>query len=156
MTLSRDILPDLKWWATNISKSYNQIRSDKFDLEIYADGSLTGWGACCRNKKAHGWSDTTEQTNHINFLELLVIFNGLKSFASKHKARNILIHVHNTTALSYINRMGSIKYQKLDSLTREIWRWWEERDLWLHATYISSRENSEADRQSRILPPDTE
>ncbi|KAJ8926266.1 hypothetical protein NQ314_021387 [Rhamnusium bicolor] len=63
--------------------------------------------------------------------------------------------VDNTTALSYINRIGSIRYPNLNRLSREIWSWCESRDIWLYASYVPTASNL-ADKSSRILSPDTE
>lgn len=52
--------------------------------------------------------------------------------------------------------MGGVQYQKLNQISREIWQWCEARRLWIHASYIRSRENTEADRGSRVKNIDTE
>ncbi|KAJ8936340.1 hypothetical protein NQ314_012413 [Rhamnusium bicolor] len=55
MPLTTVLNDDLDWWATNISQGFNNIRRDKFDLEIFTDASLTGWGAYSREVRTHGW-----------------------------------------------------------------------------------------------------
>ncbi|KAB0790144.1 hypothetical protein PPYR_15533, partial [Photinus pyralis] len=88
--------------------------------------------------------------------ELQAIFYGLKFFAKSYSHLNILIRTDNTTALSYINRMGSVRYPKLNSLSRQIWQWCERRNIWLAAAYINTKDNWKADQESRTLPPETE
>ena len=44
MRVSRSMKSDLEWWLKNIGTAKNQIK----------DASLTGWGAYCGGKKAHG------------------------------------------------------------------------------------------------------
>lgn len=156
MTLRSDILPDLNWWRKNITKSYNNLKTDKFDLEIYTDASLSGWGATCNGDSTCGWWTTADQQNHINYLELLAIFYGLKCFCGNLKNANILIRTDNTTALSYINKMGSIRFPKSHCLAKQIWQWCEGKNLWIFASYISSSENTVADKASRTLAPETE
>ena len=51
--------------------------------------------------------------------------------------------------------MGGVKYESYNSLTREIWKWAENRHIYLHASYIASSDNVEADRLSRIKNQDT-
>lgn len=68
---------------------------------------------------------------------------------------HILLRVDNTTALACINRMGSIQYPQLNFLTRQIWNWCEKRNLWMHASYVCSRENK-ADESSRCFSLETE
>lgn len=44
----------------------------------------------------------------------------------------------------------------LSELARKIWKWCEDRKLWIFASYIPSKENVEADYASRIVNIDTE
>ncbi|XP_066593189.1 uncharacterized protein [Prorops nasuta] len=140
MMISEKIIDDIDWWLKNIITSKNQLREDKFLLEIYSDASLTGWGLFCNEKRSHGFWSSKESKEHINWLELKAAFYGLQCFAK---------------ALSYINRMGSIRYPKLSALAREIWQWCELRDLWIFASYICSKENK-ADDESRSIQTETE
>lgn len=156
MLVSNNIKKELAWWIRNIPEIKNPIRISSFKLEIFSDASLTGWGASCDKEKAHGWWDSTEKMEHINLLELKAVFNSLKCFAKDCRSCHILLRVDNTTAISYVNRMGGIQYEKLNSLARQIWQWCEERDIWVFASYIKSKENVIADKESRILAPETE
>lgn len=84
------------------------------------------------------------------------MFFGLKCFAAECRNCEILLRIDNSTAVSYINRMGGIQLKQFNKLTSEIWKWSENRKLWLFASYIPSKENSEADKLSRITNIDTE
>lgn len=77
---------------------------------------------------------------------LLAAYNGC----------SVLLRIDNTTAISYINRMGGIQYPKLSNLTRKIWQWCEQRNLYIFASYIKSSDNKIADQESRTLKPETE
>lgn len=52
--------------------------------------------------------------------------------------------------------MGSVQIPELNSIAQKIWKWCEVRDIWLHASYISSADNKVADEQTRLLPTETE
>lgn len=155
--LTEVILPDLHWWERNISLTYNLLRPHKkFGLEIYTDASRTGWGAVCNNQRANGaWKDE-ELSFHINYLELLAVYLGLKCFANIHSNCSILLRVDNTTAISYVNRMGGVRFPHLNNLTKIIWQWCETRNIYLFASYINTKDNVEADEESRKLNIDTE
>lgn len=151
-----ELQPDILWWKGSILNSFNKIRSDSFDIEIFSDSSTSGWGAYSGSQSTHGWWSLEDQSEHIHFLELKSAFLALKCFASDLRSVDILLRVDNTTAISYINRMGSVKYPKLSFLARELWQWCERRDIWVQASYIPSACNSVADFESRILPSETE
>lgn len=57
----------------------------------------------------------------------------------------------NLTALSYVNRMGSIKFPHLSGFAREIWSWCADRNIFIYASYIPSIQNFEVDVESRVI-----
>ena len=84
------------------------------------------------------------------------IFLALKIFASEMSDCEILLRVDNTTAISYINKMGGTRFLKYNKLSRQIWQCYEARKLYIFASYIPSKENTEANRKSKINNIDTE
>ena len=57
--------------------------------------------------------------------------------------------------LAHINKMGGTKHRDLHILTKRMWEWCIERELWIFAEYVASKENP-ADEGSRLSNPDTE
>ncbi|XP_060804898.1 uncharacterized protein LOC132902730 [Amyelois transitella] len=154
--LPDNIIQDLTWWSYNINSISGPMRTQGYKKEIFSDASLTGWGAYCDGKRANGnWKDS-ERNLHINQLELIAAFLAIKSFLREEKDCAILLRVDNTTAISYINRMGGIQYPHLSNISRQIWQWCETRNIWLFASYINTRDNKEADEESRRINPDIE
>ncbi|XP_015123313.1 uncharacterized protein LOC107045524 [Diachasma alloeum] len=156
MQLPATLNEDLNWWLHNIDSLGNPINDFKYELEVHSDASRSGWGAFAEEQRAHGFWNLEEQGHHINYLELLSAFLALKCFAKDLQNCNILLRIDNTTAISYINRMGGIQILNLSKLAKEIWQWCERRNLWIFASYISSTDNSIADYESRRLEPETE
>ncbi|XP_011858590.1 PREDICTED: uncharacterized protein LOC105556128, partial [Vollenhovia emeryi] len=158
MTISNSLKKDYLWWLTILSDNYqtNHIRSGPYACEIFTDASLSGWGASCSLQRTHGWWSETDKSRHINYLELKAVFYALKCFAKDLSDCDILLRVDNTTAISYINKFGSVQHPHLSSLAKEIWQWCEARNLFLFASYIASGDNVIADEESRQQVPDTE
>lgn len=156
MVLSSILKPEFDWWIRNIELTSNPIRQFVFHCEIFTDASLTGWGAFCKDQRTHGWWNLNEKSQHINYLELKAVLYGLKCFAKNCWSCEILLRIDNTTAISYINRMGGVQYPHLNEITKEIWQWCEKRHNWIFASYINSKENKDADMESRVLSPETE
>lgn len=156
MIISAELASDFLWWETNLSNSYNPIRKFNFKIEIYSDASLSGWGASCGNQKTQGLWNALEKKQHINHLELLAATLALKCFASHLSSCEILLRIDNTTAISYINRGGGVKYPSLSNLAKQIWQWCEAKKIWIFASYIPSSDNIVADEQSRNFDIDTE
>ena len=146
--ISNAVIDELEWWK-NLVNPRNLIRIESYELEIYSDSSLTGWGAVCNNKKANGHWTESEKVNSINYLELLAAYFGQKIFANQYDNCQILLHIDNSTAISYINRMGGVQFKNLNKITRKIWQWCERKNIWIFATYIASKDNFEADVESR-------
>lgn len=156
MNLSPNLKSEFSWWQNNILTLKNPIHSGRYTLEIFSDSSLTGWGIYCNGVRAHGlWSDT-ESKGQINLLELKAALIGLQCFAKDLYNKEILLRIDNTTAIAYINKYGGIQYTHLNDVAREIWQWCEQRKLFVFASYIKSKDNTEADQESRRFNIDIE
>ena len=140
----------------NVLTTKNPIRKNNYCREIFTDASLSGWGAVSQGERVNGWWNAEECLEHINILELKAAFYGLKCFASEYRNYEVLLRIDNTTAIAYLNKMGGIQNDELLNLSREIWKWCEDRYLWIFATYINTNENTIADRESRLKFRETE
>lgn len=156
MIIPSSLHEDLLWWKLHSNTAVQPIQATKYSTEIFTDASTTGWGASCSGCHTGGFWTKEEQSQHINYLELLAVYFGLMSFAKNKNNCHILMRVDNTTAISYVNRMGGIQYPHLNRITRLIWKWCEERNIVIFASYIRSAENIDADRESRNMNVDTE
>lgn len=134
MVLKSTIQPILKWWLHNLKCGSLRIKDSSFALEIFSDASGKGWGIFCGDQNSQGLWSPDESHLHINIFELLAAFFGLKCFAKTASNCQILLRIDNTTAIAYINRMGGIRFPKLAQLAREIWRWCEDRHIWIFAS----------------------
>ena len=154
-SLSEEAIQKLKWWRSQISTEKNKIRSSHFDLVIFSDASSTGWGAICGNESAQGLWSSSERKMHINYLEIKATFLGLRSFVKNCSNKQILLRIDNITALAYINKMRGIKYRSLNHITKKLWEWCRNGDIWVFAEYIASSDNL-ADVASRVTNVDIE
>ncbi|KAJ8917013.1 hypothetical protein NQ315_012931 [Exocentrus adspersus] len=148
MTTSEKMKEDILWWSQNIKNSGQKFGGKQFVTEIFSDASLTGWGAICKSNRARGFWNHEEKNLHINVLELKAAYYGLKSLGKNFSHCDILLRIDNVTAISCINKMGSVKYDQLNKLSKKIWAWCEKRNIYVHASYIKSSNNI-ADLESR-------
>ena len=77
-----------------------------------------GGGTFESKSKGGNWS-SIEQTYYIYAKERLTAFLGLRSFAES-KRITYLIKINNETAVAHINRMGGIKSELLNHLSKQI------------------------------------
>jgi len=106
MTLSDTSKSDLNWWITRTHTTFNQVSHSSPSVIIYSDASLSGWGGVMNDVSTGGLFSEEEQTNHINYLEILACFFTLKTFCPSLRNCHIKAMIDNTTAISYINNMG--------------------------------------------------
>lgn len=156
MFVSDCLNDDLNWWLNKVPGVKNPVRLFNFKKEFFSDDSLSGWGAYYNKISTQGFWSVQERKLAINHLELIAAFLALKCFAKEDKDCEILLRIDNTTAIAYINRMGGVQYPQLNKLARDIWNWCEERKIWVFASYIPSKENTDADRESSRSNVDTE
>ena len=60
---------------------------------------MSGWGAVCMNNTTGGLWRRDEKLQHINYLEMLAIFFGLRSFIKQNRKIHVRIYYDNTTAV---------------------------------------------------------
>lgn len=129
MTIGKILKEDLIWWKKNAALGVNPIRTMKFKIRIDSDASLSGRGAFSEKVRIGGFWNSGESKYHINFLELLASFLALKAFAKELRNCKILLRIDNTTAISYINKTGGIRFPHLTDLAKKIWEWCETRKI---------------------------
>ena len=154
--IPKHLKSDMLWWLNNIHSGFYPLNLNRYDLEIYSDASTSGWGAWCDTGESFGYWKNEEKLLHINELELRAAFLALKCFATKLSHVRILLRIDNVTAISCINKMGSIQFRHLNCISREIWQWCEKRKITIFASYINTKDNYEADFLSRKKFQDTE
>lgn len=146
MYLPQWLQDDFHWWENHIMSAVNPIRHGCYQRVIYSDASTSGWGTAFEGNVTRGFWNSKERDCHINYLELLAAFFALKCFATDISDCEVLLRIDNATTLAYINRMGGIRFSNLHAVAKDIWQWCEARRIWIRASYIPSRENTEADR----------
>ena len=151
LIVSNDIKVELNWWINNLKTQKRDIYKPPITCTITSDASESGWGATCSTceHKIGGRFCEQEIKFHINYKELLAAFLGLKSFCNSLRDAHIRIMMDNTSAISFVNNMGSIKSISSDMLVKQIWQWAIDRNIWLSAAYIPGKLNIEADFYSR-------
>ena len=93
------------------------------------------------------WSEV-EKLEHINFKELKAAFFTLQCYCDNVRNIHVKIEVDNTTAISYINKLGG-RVQTLNLLAKQMWEWARQRNIWLSSVHIPGHLNVEADAESR-------
>ena len=150
--LTSEARDELTWWADYLPtwNGKSILRSEP-DLTIETDASTVGWGARCGDLQTGGPWSKAETSNHINCLELMAATLAVKTFAKD--KQNILIHLKmdNTSALSYINKMGGTVSPDLNRCTKSLWTWCLERNISLRASHLAGSLNTRADEESRIM-----
>lgn len=148
-TYNSETLTSLLWWKSAIRQGVCKIRSDCFDYEIWTDASNSGWGAHFQGKTTRGFWSIEEQKLHINTLELLAIFNGIRSLILFASSKHILVRSDSTTAIAYVNRKGGCHSLVNLNVAEQIWSWCETNSSWITATYLNTKDNIVADQASR-------
>ena len=155
MLISQEGKYDILWWLQNIHISKKDVSLTQVDFEIYTDASELGWGACSSMQTAGGrWTDS-ENSWHINALEIKAIFLALKSFC-RQDGLHVRIYTDNTTALAYIKHMGGVRSLLCNKLAHDIWLWCEEHYIWITIAHIAGIDNVVADYKSRKFSDNVE
>ena len=155
--LSSDSLEEVHWWSANVQKASRRIFHDSSDVTVYTNSSQTGWGAQIEHgNNTRGIWSKSELVRHINYLELLAVKLILSSLLVDRRNIHGRVMSDNMTAVSSINSMGGCRSLDCNSLTKKIWDWAIDKNIWLSAAHIPGSNNVDADQSSRNLNLDLE
>ncbi|KAI2658972.1 ORF V: Enzymatic polyprotein [Labeo rohita] len=121
-------------------------------VTLATDASLTGWGAVMSGHPARGLWSGRHLSWHINCLEMLAVFQGLKHFLPDLRDRHVLVRTDNTAVVSYINHQGGLRSRPLYKLAHQILVWSQGKLLSLRAVFVPGYLNVGADVLSRQGP----
>lgn len=151
----REVHADLSWWPVNIASSCPINEPTGRVIRLSTDASDSGWGgySFSSGQSAAGSWSAQDRTMSINARELKAVHLVLLAILGDRPppGLRIALRVDNTTAVSYINKMGG-HCEHLLSIARAIWLWAFSADVSLSAQYIPSADNWEADSLSRLKP----
>ena len=152
IAISQEARQDLSWWIHNLSVHISRpILRPSPSLTLETDASTLGWGAFCQetDMTTGGRWSTSDQKNHINWLELQGAFLALQSFVAKRREIHVLLLMDSQVAISYINKKGGTHSRKLSTLALDLWNWCIQRSITVHAEHVPGRMNVKADYESR-------
>ena len=116
MKLSTQAIAELTWWSLNILDAYKPISHREVPMVLTTDASKKGWGAECGGVSTGGLWSNLEANEHTNYLELLATFLDLKTFAQAKCNIHVRLMIDNTSAVSFINNMGTSHFDKCNVL----------------------------------------
>ena len=160
MSIPPDAICDILWWEQNVTGSFSPIHRDHVHLTLYSDASLEGWGGTDEVTHVGGRWTKDEMPGHINALELQAAYLTLQALSSSHTNVHIRLMLDNTTAITYINKMGGgggdTHSTVCNVISKTIWEWAVPRNIWLPAAYVPGSQNLIADYKSRHFDDNTE
>ena len=93
------------------------------------------------------WSQL-EQQMHINVLELTVSMFAVQAFVKDKRDYHVHSRMDNTSALSYVIRMGGTRSPQLIQVACQMWDWYLQRGMILSASHLLGLSNVIADFKS--------
>lgn len=146
--ISSSTINNISWWLKDEKNIPHFFGHLDFELKLFSDASLQGWGGHDNKSSTGGRWSVEERKHSINWLELLAAFFTLKSFAKELSNCNIILYIDNKCAVHYVNNQGGVVRQ-LDNLAQEVWQWCKIRNIWIKAVHIPGVSNVTADNRSR-------
>ncbi len=99
---------DRQWMAWSVPLSMVCRRK-----VVLTDASSLGWGALCDGKSAFGPWSKKEGYLHINCLEMLAVWSGLRTFLPDLRGHHVLIRSDSMTVVFYINLQDGLASRHL-------------------------------------------
>lgn len=141
------VFEDINWWINNINLLYYVIDYGEFQVILYIDVFIIGWGCEFQGIFIGGLWSLVEVQNYINYFEMLVIKLGLKCFEDKVRYQYVKFMVDNMIVVIIFNNMGISYFWKFNEFNKEIWVWCIYWGIWLIVVYILGKINVVVDRE---------
>ena len=151
MLLSKLASADISWFVRNALTSKRRIDYGKISHTLYADASTQGCSASLNDITTQAQWCSSEESHHINYLELKAIFFGLQSLCKEVTHDHIRVMTDNATAVAYVPNMGGSHSVPWNDIARKIWEWCIPRNIWLSISIIPKEINVIADQASRVF-----
>ena len=87
---------------------------------------------------------------------MLAVLFSLRAFHKELSGKHILVRIDNMTAVSDLGKMGTSHSKKRNDLTRTLWEWCLDNNMWLITSHIPAKENTLANEESRKSRKETE
>ena len=120
-------------------------------LTVFSDACSTGWGGYFQGQYAQGHFSEGELPLSINTKETLMIYYTFRSFINQLKGNHILLQSDNTTAISYIHKMGGMQSELHTKIVTDLWHWAVTHDYWLSISHVAGINNINTDLASQVL-----
>ena len=143
-------LLDLLWWTCrrNVMAGIPMAPQPP-RFQIQTDASTSGWGVLFQGSVMHGQWSPSQSLQHINCLEMMTVIIACERLLSFLRGSTVLFLVDNQTVVSYIQKQGGTRSQKLMHLAERLWLLAEENLILLQARHIKGSHNVVADLASR-------
>ena len=126
------------------------------DGNLFRCSNIRGWGAVTHLGATGGLWTEEERNLHINVQELLAAELAILTFTKHLKPSSIHIKMDNTTALSYLTKIGGTKNLEMIKISKRIWGYLLDHGITITAEWIPSHLNVIADRESRNVQDSSE
>ncbi len=110
-------------------------------------------GTLCDGKPAFGIWSKKDGHIHINCLEMLAVYLGLRTFLSDLRGHHVVVRSDSMTVVSYINRQGCLSSRRHFILAECLLRWAQLNLCSLRATHVPGKLNLGADMLFRSNVP---
>lgn len=152
VTLNKNCLDQLAYWQTELNYMIHYFQTPIISEVCYSDSSMEMYGGSWKGQLISGhYLENEKQNASINTLELRAAYYTLAAFAKDWRDKHVLLYCDNTCALSNLKGMGTLKHKLRNQITKQIYEFLRERNLWLSVSYIHTSENKLADYASRKL-----
>ena len=160
--VTRQVFMCLQWWMVldNLSQG-RPFQEPPHTVTVTTDSSMLGWGGHAKLQGetrlvADNWSSEETRTQHINVLELRAVRLTLCRLQQWLQDRVVLVECDNTTAVSYLNKMGGTKSHMLCQEAMLLHEWALQHGVTVRAVHRPGVDNALADFLSRNRPDPTE
>ncbi len=151
VSLDASAIEAMRWWLVP-ANLYRGMPLREFlpDRTLFTDASQIGWGAHTDEQELSGTWSVTDQSSHINVLELRAVRRAFEHWGPQSPSgTRWLVFTDNSTVVAHVNKQGGTRSRELCLEAETLIRFAFEHNLMIRARHIPGVRNVLADALSR-------
>ena len=119
-------------------------------MTLFTDASSSGWGAQLGSRSTRGQWSASQQSWHINALEMQAVINAVRDFLPHLRSQVVRLMCDKAVTVAYIKNEGGMRSHTLMQLTIRLLKWCDRKAITLVPVHLPGVHNIQADSLSRV------
>ena len=109
------VLSEVAWWSSPAVLQGLPLVTKETEVSLFTDASSSGWGAQLGSRSTQGQWSASQQSCHINVLEMQAVIYAVRDFLPQLRSRVVRLMCDNAVTVAYIKNEGGHEIAHFDA-----------------------------------------